>query len=208
MELDEAKQILKNNGYKIDKFPGQEYITAIKKIFPNAMFKKVEDGWVCNPEDPDSTIKWEESTVGFKYEDDTLMVWIPDWEHLDDDDYFGGEWTNLYSPKGIKDYVDAVHEEAEKYKSDLEMELNEAKENIVEQEIVNQRNFLETREMNWEDWCNEVEEELRKYKLSFSEIRDNYKYIFLTRDLEKFFRNGRDPKYTAKTLNYWFGHNK
>ena len=63
MKLEEAKQILNENGYKIEKFPGQEYITAILKIFPNAKFKKVEDGWVCNPEDPDPTIKWEESCI-------------------------------------------------------------------------------------------------------------------------------------------------
>ena len=115
MKLTEAKEILNKNGYKIEKFPGQEYITAIKEIFPNAEFKKIEGGWICDPEKPDPTIKWAESTVGFKYEDDTLKVWLPDWEHMDDDDYWGGEWTNLYNPKGIKDYVDAVHEEAEKY---------------------------------------------------------------------------------------------
>lgn len=132
MNLNEAKEILKKNGYKIENLPGQEYIDAIKKIFPDAIIKKLKDdktraviSWTCHPEEPDPAIEWEESTIGFYFtEEGDFNVWIPDWEHMEDDEYIGGEWTALYSPKGIKDYVDSVHKEAEQYKAEIGTEEN------------------------------------------------------------------------------------
>ncbi len=122
MRLDEAKRLLKKAGYKLkeNELPGQEYVKIIKKIYPDAEFKIYSPTeWRCLPEKADPVIEWEESTAGFWYEDGKFSVWMPDWEHLEDEDYWGGEWQNLDIPESIPEYIKQIHKEAEEYKESL-----------------------------------------------------------------------------------------
>ena len=69
--------------------------------------------------------------------------------------------------------------------------------------IVNQRNFLDTRVMTFDEWCEELSQKLVKIDMCLETLKK--RDVFLEFELSRFFDSGRDTDYTAGKLFTWYG---
>lgn len=75
---------------------------------------KFDKSGLLSPEVQDEDV-WEEAYMGFSIQDDIPSVWQPDWENLDDDDYYGGEWVPVNSINEVAEYIKNIPEQRQTY---------------------------------------------------------------------------------------------
>ena len=70
--------------------------------------------------------------------------------------------------------------------------------------IINKRNFLDTKVMTFDEWCEELIQKLVKFNMCLENLKK--RDVFLELELGRFFDSGRDTDYTAGKLFTWYGN--
>lgn len=200
MELDEALKLLNKTGFICENTSDLEAKTVefLKAKIPSSKIVDIFTlGNKKNPEKIYVKLHDEKTDTNWKFvlefKEGLFELTVGD----------RTKWFDLPNTGYFEHNIDAVKLE---YYRCTHKTVHESSENKYTHKIVNNKNFLDTYEMDFDTWCSKINDELLKYDLDLESLKKLD--IFLNVELKKFFENGKDPEYTAKKFVAWYKKGK